>query len=72
MDVPGLALSRSLGDSIAHSVGVINSPDCSVYNLNSGSKYLIVASDGLWNVMTNDEVVFDASYGRGTKWALGV
>ena len=57
MDVPGLALSRSLGDSIAKTVGVISSPDCSVYNLGQGSKYLIVASAGLWGVMSNEEVV---------------
>ena len=34
-DIPGLAMSRSLGDFIAHSVGVSSVPDFFEYDLNS-------------------------------------
>ena len=30
-DYPGLAMSRSLGDSVAESVGVIATPDTKIY-----------------------------------------
>merc|ERR1711981_1427065 len=34
MDVPGLAMSRSLGDTVAHSAGVISDPEYSERDLN--------------------------------------
>ena len=69
MDIPGLALSRSLGDSIAHTVGVICQPDCSTHTLTKAAQYLVVASDGLWEVMGNQEVVDIAmSLNNSTKF----
>ena len=32
-------------------------PEVSSYRLNSSDKFLILASDGLWDVMTNEEAV---------------
>ena len=55
---PGLAMSRSIGDFIATSVGVIPNPEIIEYNLNKGSKYMIIASDGLWQYMSNEKVMY--------------
>ena len=54
---PGLAMSRSIGDFIASSVGVIPNPEIIEYNLNKSSKYMIIASDGIWQFMSNEKVM---------------
>jgi hypothetical protein len=58
-DFPGLAMSRSLGDKIAHNAGVISDPSVKTFCLENYShfRYLIVnATDGLWDVMTENQV----------------
>lgn len=57
MDIPGLAMSRSLGDTVAHSAGVISDPECFERVLTPNDKFLVIASDGLWEFMSNEEVV---------------
>ena len=56
-DIPGLAMSRSLGDRLAHSVGVSAEPDLFHLVIKPEHKWLIFASDGLWEFMENDEVI---------------
>lgn len=56
MDIPGLAMSRSLGDVVAHSAGVISDPEFTEYELNpTTDKFLVVATDGLWEFVDNQE-----------------
>jgi len=55
-NLPGLAMSRSIGDSVAHAVGVSEVPQVIVHRLEARDKALILASDGLWNVLSNSEV----------------
>lgn len=55
--IPGLAMSRALGDSLAHEVGVSSEPGCSVVELDKSHQYLILASDGIWEFMSSQEVV---------------
>ena len=56
-DYPGLAMSRSIGDTLAHKVGVSNVPEIFEYNVNNVKPVaIIVASDGVWEFMTNDQV----------------
>jgi len=58
MDVPGLAMSRSIGDDIAHTAGVISEPEFTERTLDKDTdKFLIVATDGLWEFINNDESV---------------
>lgn len=57
MDVPGLAMARSLGDTVAHSAGVISDPEFHHQVLTPADKYLVIASDGLWEFMTDQEVL---------------
>lgn len=47
-DVPGLAMSRSLGDTIGKKAGVISTPDIYHYTLTPRDAFLVLASDGLW------------------------
>jgi serine/threonine protein phosphatase PrpC len=59
MDVPGLAMSRSLGDGVAHTAGVSSEPEFHEYEFNKGREdmILVMASDGLWEFMSNQEVM---------------
>ena len=54
--VPGLAMSRALGDFVAHSVGVSAEPEVHCCELDDRDEYLVVASDGVWEFMTVQEV----------------
>ena len=54
---PGLAMSRSLGDYIAHDYGVSEEPEVTTYKIQKQDQFLILASDGVWEFMTNQEVI---------------
>lgn len=56
MDIPGLAMSRSLGDTIAHTAGVSSEPEIFTRKLTEDDKFLVLATDGLWEFITNEEV----------------
>ncbi|OMJ69212.1 hypothetical protein SteCoe_33124 [Stentor coeruleus] len=51
--LPGLAMSRSLGDFLASSVGVISEPDVFIHNIEKEDKFLLLASDGIWEALDN-------------------
>lgn len=58
MNAPGLAMSRSLCDRVAHTVGVISTPEFFEYELNPlNDCFLIMATDGLWEFISDQEVV---------------
>ena len=54
---PGLAMSRSFGDKKAKYCGVIPIPDIIEYNLKWNYKYMVICSDGVWEFMSNEEVM---------------
>ena len=54
---PGLAMSRSIGDACAHSVGVTHLPEMKQFMMDEDDKFLILASDGVWEFLSNEEVV---------------
>ena len=56
-EYPGLAMSRSIGDMDAKKVGVIPNPQIVEYTLNPKSKYMIICSDGIWEFISNEEVM---------------
>ena len=53
---PGLAMSRSIGDLIGKKLGVIPNPGILEYDLNQKVKYIVVASDGIWEFLSNENV----------------
>ena len=58
MEQPGLAMSRSFGDKKAKTCGVIPYPDIREYNLsNNESKFMVLCSDGVWEFLSNEEVM---------------
>ena len=56
-DGPGLAVSRSLGDVFGHTVGVSAIPEISYKLLEENDCFIIIGSDGIWDVMSSPEVV---------------
>ena len=56
-NIPGLAMARSFGDDIAHSVGVISQPEIFEYKLLNEDKFILLASDGIWEFISSDECV---------------
>lgn len=56
-DYPGIAMSRSIGDKIAHGIGVINEPEILLFNLDENSKYIIIGSDGVWQYLNNIDIL---------------
>ena len=53
---PGIRISRALGDLNSKSCGVINIPEITEYNLNNNSKYMVICSDGIWEIISNEYV----------------
>ncbi|PFH36272.1 putative PP2C [Besnoitia besnoiti] len=55
---PGLAMSRSIGDSMGHCAGVTPEPDVSDFDLlEDRDEVVIMCTDGVWEFITPDEVV---------------
>jgi len=52
----GLNMSRSLGDSLCHDSGVSAHPEVVVRDLGCDDVALLLASDGVWEVLSNCEV----------------
>ncbi|XP_047319697.1 probable protein phosphatase 2C 72 [Impatiens glandulifera] len=55
-NIPGLAMTRSFGDFLVKNHGIISIPEVSFHHLTSKDQFLIIATDGVWDVLNNDEV----------------
>ena len=56
-EVPGLAMTRSFGDRVAAIAGTICLPEIKEYNFSEGDKFLILASDGVWEFIQSEECI---------------
>ncbi|EJK70982.1 hypothetical protein THAOC_07616 [Thalassiosira oceanica] len=54
---PGCAFSRSLGDDIGEGVGVNAEPEFITKDVTRGDEILVIASDGVFEFLTNQRVV---------------
>lgn len=54
---PGLSISRSLGDILGHHIGVTSEPKVKIQNIDPSDKVLAMATDGVWDVLSADEVI---------------
>lgn len=54
--LPGLAMSRSLGDLTAHALGVTAQPSIFEHVVQDEDLLLVLATDGLWEYFSSDEV----------------
>ena len=53
---PGIAMSRSIGDFIETTFGVIPLPKFIDENIDKDKKFIVVASDGVWEFLDNPKV----------------
>ena len=56
-DIPGLPISRSFGDTIAHSVGVISEPEIKTFYFNGNEKFIILSNHSFWEIIDAEKSV---------------
>ena len=49
-------MSRSIGDLIASKIGVIPDPEIIEYNILENSRFIVLASDGIWDKINNNKI----------------
>jgi len=55
-NTPGISVARSYGDLASRSLGLSDEPEIVQYQLCPSDLVLVIASDGLWEFVSNDEV----------------
>ena len=48
---PGLCMTRTIGDLLSKKIGIISEPDIITKKIDNNSKFLVIGSDGLWEVI---------------------
>ncbi|KAL5550711.1 hypothetical protein UlMin_000887 [Ulmus minor] len=56
-DCPGLAMARAFGDFCLKDYGLISIPDVSYRKLTPNDEFVVLATDGVWDALTNTEVI---------------
>ncbi|KAF8391871.1 hypothetical protein HHK36_022211 [Tetracentron sinense] len=56
-DSPGLAMARAFGDFCLKDFGLISVPEISYRRLTEKDEFIVLATDGVWDVLSNKEVV---------------
>ena len=56
-EVPGLAMTRSFGDRVAATVGVVSEPEIKEFIFDENDKFMIIASDGIWEFISSQECI---------------
>ncbi|XP_074576426.1 putative protein phosphatase 2C 33 [Curcuma longa] len=56
-DMPGLATARALGDFVLKDYGLSSVPEISYRHTTESDEFVVLATDGVWDVLTNQEVV---------------
>jgi len=56
-EVPGLVMTRSFGDRVAATVGVISEPEIKEFDFDENDKYMIIASHGIWEFISSQECI---------------
>ena len=57
IDIPGLSISRSFGDAIAHNFGVISVPEVKTFYYNGNETFVILASNRFWDLIDSEKSV---------------
>ncbi|CAM9236093.1 unnamed protein product [Scytosiphon promiscuus] len=53
----GLAMARSIGDHAVKSIGVVAEPEITTHTIEAGDKFIVLASDGVWEFISSQEAV---------------
>ncbi|GAV69384.1 PP2C domain-containing protein [Cephalotus follicularis] len=56
-DSPGLAMARAFGDFCLKDFGLISVPDVFYHRLTEKDEFIVLATDGVWDVLSNKEAV---------------
>jgi serine/threonine protein phosphatase PrpC len=56
-DIPGLAMSRSIGDHVAAMAGVSSQAEIKKHELDETDKVIVLGSDGLFEFLSNEELL---------------
>ncbi|KAL8462015.1 hypothetical protein ACS0TY_033192 [Phlomoides rotata] len=56
-DSPGLAMARAFGDFCLKDFGLISIPDVYHHHITERDQFVILATDGVWDVLSNKEAV---------------
>ncbi|OAY77305.1 probable protein phosphatase 2C 34 [Ananas comosus] len=56
-EAPGLAMSRAFGDYCIKNYGLISVPEVTQRRITSRDQFIILATDGVWDVISNQEAV---------------
>ena len=56
-NTPGLAMSRSFGDKVAARIGSICEPEITIHSFTEEDRFVILASDGIWEFISSSECV---------------
>ncbi|XP_071701329.1 probable protein phosphatase 2C 33 [Rutidosis leptorrhynchoides] len=56
-DAPGLAMARAFGDFCLKDFGLISVPEVSYRHLTEKDEFVVLATDGIWDVLSNEEVI---------------
>jgi len=54
---PGLVVTRSFGDTVAHKVGVTAEPEITPIDLIEEDLFIIIATDGIWDILSPRQAV---------------
>ncbi|CAN1253246.1 Probable protein phosphatase 2C 33 [Linum perenne] len=54
---PGLAMARAFGDFCLKDYGLISIPDITHHRITDKDEFVVLATDGVWDVISNDDVV---------------
>ena len=69
----GLMPTRTLGDAYFKDVGVICAPDLGFYTLSASDKWILIGTDGLFDILDNDrifELIKDAQNAKAASTIL--
>ncbi|KAE9603148.1 hypothetical protein Lal_00018756 [Lupinus albus] len=71
-DCPGLAMSRAFGDFCLKNCGLTSVPDVFCRKLSKQDQFVVLASDGVWDVLTNNEVISIVASARKRSMAAKI
>jgi len=53
---PGTAFTRSIGDMLAERIGVVATPEVLVQELGADDRFIVLATDGVWEFLSSQDV----------------
>ena len=56
---PGLSTTRSLGDLLAHQIGVTSEPSIKIMNITKEQceRFIAIGTDGIWDNITGEDLM---------------